>query len=116
MVETVDIPSIIDIESPLQFEIEARLPSSCFVLKPTTLRYDHDRHVIFFHASALKSEVTCDEQPTIARQQIVSTARLQQGTYEIRELKSLKKWGLVQVERFSASAESALKSITPFDK
>lgn len=102
-IAAVDIPLLIEARSPVQFEITADFPSSCYSFGPASVRLDGDRNVILFYASAYERQENCLRTPT-SLSKIIEVGELPEGTYEVRELKSLKKWGKIQVQHLEASA------------
>jgi hypothetical protein len=103
-VTTVDIPAMIEEKSSVQFEVVSEFPNDCYGFGPVSLRVDRDRNVILFHVSAFEQRASCPPNPTLMSK-IVHVGRLPQGSYEVRELKSLKKWGNVEVQHFDLSAD-----------
>lgn len=70
------------------------------------VRFDRDRDVFLFHVSAYEAQSGCEKHPTV-QSQMVDLGKLHSGSYEIRELKSLKNWGKIEVEHFEASADAS---------
>ena len=105
-VETFVRPAIVGIApikssfSPLEnpeFEVIATLPDSCFSLFGVESRVDRDYNVVMFYVRTARNTQPCTGRPIEARAEF-SLKPLREGTYEIRELRSLKNWGRLSIE------------------
>lgn len=105
-VTTVDAPAVVEEKTPVRIEITSEFPNRCYSFGPASVRLDRDRNVILFHVSAYERKTDCVASKT-AMAKVVEIGQLAEGTYELRELKSLKKWGKIQVQHFEASADTA---------
>ncbi len=107
---SVDIPAFVDRTKPVEFSVTVELPHPCYELKPAAVRVDRDRNVVLFHTTAVESATDC-EAITSFKTARINLGRLPEGTFEVRELKNLKKWGEFSVQTFAVSAQS----LTPLE-
>jgi hypothetical protein len=105
-VTTVDAPAVAEAKRPVRIEITSEFPTNCYSFGPASVRLDRDRKVILFHVSAYERTNNCAPLKT-AMAETIDVGQLAEGTYEVRELKSLKKWGEIHVQYFEASADTA---------
>ena len=105
-VSEVNSPAFADAGQPVQFQVKAIAPSPCYEPSQASFRLDRDRNVILFHLSAHETAPNCEAKPT-ELSFWVNTGRLREGEYEIRELKSLKKWAEIQVDTPTASVKNS---------
>lgn len=104
-ITAVDIPKVVEIKSPLRIEVTSDFPNNCYSFGPTSVRLDRDRNVILFHVSAYERLGDCRGSKT-SMAETIEVGQLPEGTYELRELKSLKKWGEVHIQKFETSADT----------
>ncbi|MBN8554844.1 MAG: hypothetical protein J0L93_05310 [Deltaproteobacteria bacterium] len=97
-VSAVYLPARANTLESVKFMVESDLSPLCYQLNDATVRVQFDRNVILVHLDATPTQPHCIQDETKSIQQ-VNLGMLPKGEYEVRNLKNLKKWGNIIVEK-----------------
>jgi hypothetical protein len=100
------LPAHSDTREPVRLMVESDLSSACYKLNPPSVRVQLDRNVILVHLEAVPLKPHCIPDETRSIEQI-EIGKLPKGEYEVRSLKTLKKWGTIAVEKAPSNFELA---------
>lgn len=96
-IRSISLPTLTGTDGPIQFTVQTELPSDCYELQAPSVRISYERNVILFHLQAVQVRPVCRTSAT-PFSQVVSVGRLSKGRYEVRSLKDLDEWGVLQVQ------------------
>ncbi len=110
-VEDVNIFSNFEEGGSAKMQVILKLPSDCYEAKKISIRFDDDRETLLFFPE-LKRNAECTGKP-VESTKIVDLGSLDEGSYQIRELMSLKPWAKFKIAKASELPQEAIGYYKP---
>lgn len=103
IIEDVNLVGNFSEDGETKMEVVIRLPNNCYEVKKIDLRFDPERDTLLFFPEVVARKApsgSCKTESGISTQW-VNLGELSEGSYQVRELISLKSWAKFKIAKSS---------------